>query len=80
MTILAFGPWSGKPFRWDREPTLSELLSDSIVQAVMSADGVDPAALEIELRRVARAMPAAQQSGRLLACTGSRTATPRMFE
>jgi hypothetical protein len=81
MTIFAIGPWSGKPFRWGQgEPTLREILSDSIVQAVMNADGVDPAALEIELRSVAGAMPAAQQTGRVLACAGSRATMPQMFE
>ena len=29
-----------------REPTLSEILSDLIVKALMNADGVDPIALE----------------------------------
>ncbi len=35
------------------ELTLSELLSDSIVKALMNADGVDPIALEAMLRRMA---------------------------
>jgi hypothetical protein len=34
-----------------REPTLEEMLSDSIIQAVMAADGVDPRELEASLRR-----------------------------
>ena len=36
-----------------REPTLSEILSDSIVKALMNADGVDPIALEAMLRKMA---------------------------
>jgi hypothetical protein len=37
--------------RWcRREPTITEILSDSIVQAVMEADGIDPEALEAQLR------------------------------
>ena len=37
-----------------RELTLEEMLSDSIVQAVMAADGVDPVALELMLKEVGR--------------------------
>ena len=36
-----------------REPTLSGILLDSIVRAVMEADGVNPEELEVMLRRVA---------------------------
>ena len=35
------------------EPTLAELLSDGIVQAVMEADGVDAEALAVDLRKTA---------------------------
>ena len=42
------GPWA------EAEPTLSELLSDSLIKAVMESDGVDPQKLEAELRSVAR--------------------------
>ena len=35
-----------------REPTLKELLSDSIVTALMSADGVDPLELEAMLTQI----------------------------
>jgi hypothetical protein len=38
-----------------REPTLSEILSDSIVRALMNADGVDPIALEAMLRQMSAA-------------------------
>ena len=36
-----------------REPRLEEMLADSITQAVMEADGVDPGELEAELRQTA---------------------------
>jgi len=35
-----------------REVTLREMFSDSIVQAVMEADGIDPKTLEAELREL----------------------------
>jgi hypothetical protein len=38
-----------------REPTLKDMLSDSIVRAVMEADGVDPQELEEMLTRIGRA-------------------------
>ena len=41
-----------------REPTLEEILSDSIVEAVMQADAVDPDELGVMLGRVARALRA----------------------
>jgi hypothetical protein len=31
---------------WHREPTITEILSDSIVRSLMQADGVDPDELE----------------------------------
>jgi len=37
-----------------REPTLQEMFSDSVIQAVMEADGVDPQELEAMLRQVGR--------------------------
>jgi hypothetical protein len=37
-----------------REPTISEILSDPIVKAVMAADGVDGKVLLRQLRRVAK--------------------------
>jgi hypothetical protein len=44
----------GHPISWHfREPTIAEMLSDSIVMAVMAADGVDPVALEAQLRGMA---------------------------
>jgi hypothetical protein len=38
-----------------REPTIAEMLSDSIVRSLMRADGVDPNELEAMLRRMAGA-------------------------
>lgn len=37
-----------------REPTLDEILSDSITKAVMEADGVDPQVLATTLRQPSR--------------------------
>jgi hypothetical protein len=37
-----------------REPTLEEILSDSIIKAVMKADGVDPQQLAAMLKEVGR--------------------------
>jgi hypothetical protein len=39
---------------YHREPTLEEILSDSITRAVMEADGVDQKELEAMLSRVGR--------------------------
>ena len=38
-----------------REPTLKDMLSDSVIRAVMDADGVDPRELEEVLTRISRA-------------------------
>jgi hypothetical protein len=38
---------------YQREPTIAEILSDSLVKAMMRADGVDPRLLERELRTIA---------------------------
>jgi hypothetical protein len=51
-------PIREEPSRY-REPTLDEILSDSIVEAVMQADAVDPDELGVMLGRVARALRAA---------------------
>jgi hypothetical protein len=40
------------------EPTITEMLSDSIVMAMMAADGVDPVALEAQLRGLAQSAAA----------------------
>jgi len=36
-----------------REPRLEEILGDSIIKAVMEADGIDSRELEVELRQTA---------------------------
>jgi len=55
MALLAIGRRIGNRVSWRRrEPTITEILSDSIVKAVMEADGVDPDALEAQLRNMAR--------------------------
>jgi hypothetical protein len=43
-----------------REPTLDEILSDSIVEAVMQADAVDPDELGVMFGRIARTLRAAE--------------------
>jgi hypothetical protein len=43
------------------EPTIAEILSDSIVQAVMEADGVDPKRLEALLRSMAQNLAEVRQ-------------------
>ena len=42
------------------EPRLNDLLADSIVRAVMEADGVDPRELKAQLRRTAAVLNAAR--------------------
>ena len=41
-----------------REPSLEEMLADSITRAVMEADGVDPGELDAELRQIAALLDA----------------------
>ena len=41
-----------------REPTIAEILSDSMIKAMMRADRVDPVALERDLRSIARTIEA----------------------
>ena len=48
------------------EPSLSDVLSDPIVRALMTADGVDPQALEAELCKAAlRAKQSAEADSRV---------------
>ncbi|HWF95288.1 MAG TPA: hypothetical protein VG291_10065 [Xanthobacteraceae bacterium] len=55
MISLAIGRHSRNRIGWcTREPTITEMLSDSLVMAMMKADGVDPVALEAQLRSVAQ--------------------------
>jgi hypothetical protein len=48
--------------RYYREPTLQDILSDSIVRQLMAADHVDPRELRIMLTRVST-RPAADDEG-----------------
>jgi hypothetical protein len=41
-------------FNYWSEPSLADVLSDPVIQAVMAADDVDPAALSALLRKAAR--------------------------
>ena len=43
---------------YQREPTIAEMLSDSLVRVVMRADGVDPEMLERDLRSMAQMIEA----------------------
>jgi CreA protein len=55
MLLETIGRRIASPMSWcRRDPTITEILSDSIVVAVMKADGVDPVALEAQLRRIAQ--------------------------
>jgi hypothetical protein len=45
-----------------REPRLEEMLADSIIKAVMEADGVDSRALEAELRQTAALLHATRRT------------------
>ena len=64
MISLAIARRGGSSTSWCfREPTITEMLSDSIVMAVMKADGVDPIALEAELRGIAQSSAADRCAG-----------------
>jgi hypothetical protein len=64
MISLAIARRCVNPTSWSlREPTIAEMLSDSIVMAVMAADGVDPVALEAQLRDLAKGAAAARCAG-----------------
>jgi hypothetical protein len=64
MISLAIVRGGRHPISWcTREPTITEMLSDSIVMAMMAADGVDPLALEAQLRGMARGSTAARCAG-----------------
>ena len=45
-----------------REPSLEDILSDSIIRVVMEADGVDPQKLEAMLRQMAIGLRAARRA------------------
>ena len=56
MAVLALNPRFRRIATMDcqRELTLAEMLADSIVQALMKADGVDPKVLEAQFQSLAR--------------------------
>jgi hypothetical protein len=49
-----------------REPTLEEILSDTVTRAVMEADGVDRQELEATLRQAGRNLPSLRGGERLV--------------
>jgi hypothetical protein len=53
-----------------REPTLTDLLGDSMTLAVMAADEVDPVALEAVLSGLARKLELARPTERKTVCGG----------
>jgi hypothetical protein len=57
------------------EPSLADALSDPVVQAVMAADAVDPAALSALLREATRKLKPASRSSR---SGGTRAAHTRI--
>jgi Asp/Glu/hydantoin racemase len=62
MAILAVGRRFGILIKCPhREPTITEILSDSIVKAMMAADGIDAIVLEAQLRSVAQNMDAVRR-------------------
>jgi hypothetical protein len=64
MALLTIGRRIASPMSWcRREPTITEILSDSIVRAVMEADGVDPIALEAQLRSMAKGLIRVRNTG-----------------
>jgi hypothetical protein len=54
----------------DRELTLTELLDDPIIQAVMTADRVDPAELKAALTVLTRRLQPTRPAGAILDCIG----------
>ena len=51
---------------YHREPTLEEILSNSVTRAVMEADGVDRQELEAMLRQAGRNLPPLRGGERLV--------------
>ena len=51
----------GRRFVVQREPTITDMLSDSIVRAVMKADRIDPEVLAKELRAIAQKISTVRQ-------------------
>jgi hypothetical protein len=66
MALLAIGQRIEPQMRWSgREPTIAEILSDSIVRALMKADGIDPVAVEAQLRSMAHDLSAGRCATRI---------------
>jgi hypothetical protein len=61
MNILLVGQSKVNPMNCWREPSLEDILSDPITQAVISADGVDASELDAMLRRVAQKRRSAER-------------------
>ena len=59
-----------------REPTLDEMLSDSIVRAVIEADGIDPKELAETLRQTGRKLVRRTGSWGERSMPGRRPVTP----
>jgi hypothetical protein len=66
MTVLAIGSRIAKLNGWcRREPSITEILSDSIVKDLMKADGIDPKELEAELRRMVLEISVLRHAGQI---------------
>jgi hypothetical protein len=64
MALLAIGRRIGIPIRsCGRDLTITEILSDSIVKALMEADEIDPEVLDAQLRSMAREISAVRVFG-----------------
>jgi hypothetical protein len=55
------------------EPSLRDALKDPVVQAVMAADGVDPAALSALMRETARKIELGARASPAWRCVKERT-------
>jgi hypothetical protein len=51
---------NGRCIESSRDLTITEMLSDTIVQALMEADGIDPEMLKAQLRSIGREISAAR--------------------
>jgi hypothetical protein len=56
MALFTIGRCIGS----SRDLTITEMLSDSIVQALMKADGIDPEMLKTQLRNMGQQISAAR--------------------
>ena len=64
MTLFAVAQHILRLLKRESEPTMMELLSNSVVKAVMEADGVDPLMLEAQLRDMATELTLARHTNR----------------